>query len=65
MVKDEQRIKSVLKDFRVKNESEFYFFVNNTWNVCNCVRCGQVVDLLNCDFDNSTNPICKSNSCIV
>lgn len=64
MLKDEQRIKSVLKDFHVKNEKQFYSFINNTWNFCNCTRCNRTINLLYCDFDKG-NPICKNSSCII
>jgi len=64
MVRDEQKIKSVLKDFNVRNEKDFYSFINTTWNLCKCTKCGKSINLLNCDFING-NPTCKDNSCFI
>ncbi len=61
-IKDEERIKSVLRDFHVKTENDFYLFINKNWNLCKCIKCRKIVNLLTCDFYNG-DPCCK-NGCL-
>ena len=50
-------IKKMLKEYGAKNEEEFAQIINEDWKFAECTRCGKLIDLTTCSFEDG-DPIC-------
>ena len=46
-----------MREFGAESEEEFQKIIFNAWNITQCTRCGKMIDLTNCSFDDD-DPIC-------
>ena len=56
-VNQDNLVKSVLKEYNVKTEEDFYELINKTWNITKC-SCGREIDLTVCKFRDG-DPVCN------
>jgi len=50
-------IKKILKEYGVKNEEDFERVINEEWKLVECTRCGKLIDLTTCSFEDG-DPVC-------